>query len=66
MKLISLKDMGTGQVVRKEVQCAFNFVWKTMFSSMLLNIKYTHCCVTITTVHLQYCLHLGKLKLSSR
>ena len=28
----------TQQVVRKEIQCAFNFVWKIMFSSMLLNI----------------------------
>ena len=38
MKLVSLEEMGTGQVVRKEIQCAFNFVWKIMFSSMLLNI----------------------------
>ena len=30
--------METGQVVRKEIQRAFNFVWKIMFSSMLLNI----------------------------
>ena len=28
--------MGTGQVVRMEIQCAFNFVWKIMFSFMLL------------------------------
>ena len=38
MKLFSLEEMGTGQVVRKEIQCAFNFVWKIMFSSTLLNI----------------------------
>ena len=38
MKAFSLKEMGTGQVVRKEIQCAFNFVWKIMFSSTLLNI----------------------------
>ena len=38
MKLFSLKEMGTGQVVRKEIQCAFSLVWKIMFSSMLLNI----------------------------
>ena len=38
MKLVSLEEMGTGQVVRKEIQRAFNFVWKIMFSSMLLNI----------------------------
>ena len=38
MKLFSLKEMGTGQVVRKEIQRAFNFVWKIMFSSTLLNI----------------------------
>ena len=38
MKLISLEEMWTGQVVRKEIQCAFNFVWKITFSSMLLNI----------------------------
>ena len=38
MKLFSLEEMGTGQVVRKEIHCAFNFVWKIMFSSTLLNI----------------------------
>ena len=38
MKLFSLEEMGTGLVVRKEIQCAFNFVWKIMFSSTLLNI----------------------------
>ena len=38
MKLFSLEEMGTGQVVRKEIQCAFNFVWKILFSSTLLNI----------------------------
>ena len=38
MKLFSLEKMGTGQVVRKEIQCAFNFVWKIMFSSTLLSI----------------------------
>ena len=38
MKLFSLKEMGTGQVVRKEIQRAFNFVWKIVFSSTLLNI----------------------------
>ena len=38
MKLFYLKEMGTGQVVRKEIQCAFNFVWKIMLSSTLLNI----------------------------
>ena len=38
MKLFSLEEMGMGQVVRKEIQCAFNFVWKIMFSSMLVNI----------------------------
>ena len=38
MKLFSLKEMGTGQEVRKEIQCAFNFIWKIMFSSTLLNI----------------------------
>ena len=38
MKLFSLKEMGTGQVVRKEIQCAFTFVWKIMFSFTLLNI----------------------------
>ena len=38
MKLSSLKEMGTGQVVRKEIQCAFSFVWMIMFSSMLMNI----------------------------
>ena len=24
--------MGTGQMVRKEIQCAFNFVWKIMLA----------------------------------
>ena len=38
MKLFSLKEMGTGQVVRKEIQRAFNFVWKIVFSFTLLNI----------------------------
>ena len=38
MKLFSLEEMGTRQVVRKEIQCAFHFVWKIMFSSTLLNI----------------------------
>ena len=38
MKLCSLEEIGTGQVVRKEIQCAFNFVWKIMFSSLLVNI----------------------------
>ena len=38
MKLFSLKEMGTGQVVRKNIQRAFNFVWKIVFSSTLLNI----------------------------
>ena len=38
MKLFSLEEMGTGQVVKKEVQCVFNFVWKITFSSTLLNI----------------------------
>ena len=38
MNLFSLEEMGTGQVVRKEIQCAFNFVSKIMFSSTLLNI----------------------------
>ena len=38
MKLFSLEEMGTGQAVRKGIQCAFNFVWKIMFSSTLLNI----------------------------
>ena len=38
MKLFSLEEMGTGQVVRKEIQCAFNFVWNIMFSSTLLKI----------------------------
>ena len=37
MKLVSLEEMGTGQVVRKEIQCAFNFVWKIMFSFLLPN-----------------------------
>ena len=37
MKLFSLKEMWTGQVVRKEIQYTFNFVWKIMFSSTLLN-----------------------------
>ena len=38
MKLFSLKEMGTGQVVKKEIQCAYIFVWKIMFSSTLLDI----------------------------
>ena len=38
MKLVSLEERGTRQVVTKELQCAFNFVWKIMFSSMLVNI----------------------------
>ena len=38
MKFASLKEKGTGQVVRKEIQCTFNFVWKIMFSFKLLNI----------------------------
>ena len=58
-----LKEMGTGQVVRKEIQRAFNFVWKAAFSPMLLNVKFTHWCVPITTIHLQGCLHLGTLTL---
>ena len=28
MKLLSLEEMWIGQVVRKEIQCAFNLVWK--------------------------------------
>lgn len=28
MKPVSLEEMGTGQVVRKEIQYAFNFVMK--------------------------------------
>ena len=38
MKLCSLEEIRTGQVVLKEIQCAFNFVWKIMFSSPLVNI----------------------------
>ena len=38
MKLCSLEEIGTGQVVLKEIQRAFNFVWKIMFSSLLVNI----------------------------
>ena len=34
---LSRRD-GDWQVVRKEIQCAFNFVWKIMFSSLLVNI----------------------------
>lgn len=28
MKLVSLEEIGPGQVVKKETQCAFNFEWK--------------------------------------
>ena len=38
MKLVALEERETGQVVMKELECAFNFVWKIMFSSMLVNI----------------------------
>lgn len=34
-----LKEMGTGQVVRKEIQRAFNFVWKAAFSPMLVECE---------------------------
>ena len=38
MKLVALEERETGQMVMKELECAFNFVWKIMFSSMLVNI----------------------------
>ena len=40
MKLAFLKERGTQLVIRKEIQCAFNFVWKVMSSSLLLNIVF--------------------------
>ena len=38
MKLISLGEMGTGQVVRKEIQCAFKIIanmWTNRFTNRL-------------------------------